>query len=679
VALRRSLLVAVAVAAAWGGAPARAALDAIGPNGPLTFDKQVSAAGVSWSLSGVPDIDQARGTNGAGTKVGLPNGGYMYCVPTTGMDFLAYLADRGFAGSLGVPSKDWTLPANFNEMSVLLAQLGGEMGTNPQTGTGGQGFIDAMTKRLAGSEIGVLQVSYYAIDSQGGEPTVSDVIESGADGALLAAGIGFYKDEESGGKTRKRRTGGHAFAIVGGSGLPGSKSGTVFSRDPATVYTADTAQGAYATDPHAVSPLSATFIYADENGDDHTFDATVGKWDGSTTTLFEGFTRIVPKTTWVGLGKKLERIVPVEIIPDPGPLKTVYEVPGDGSVKALALSAVTNRPAYLVNGSSNVYELDPASGKSRRLATLAGAQALAFGGPAQRLYVGGAKKLVALDRAGKVLGSRTLSAPVQALSFDPGSGRLGAVSRGKLMLFDAKLHSLASRSLPAVQNAGGGAPLVAFGPQGRLVVGQAGQGQVLVSGPNVAASHRPGAAAAALAPIGVRRRTLQGGGKVRGIAVDDLGQLLVSVNGRLRVFSAAGRRRLRSPFDGVPADAVLAVTRSVDTTAGTPFLKTLDRTPGPPPAVPPEPGARPDLVVGGIADASTIAVRNVGAANAGPFSVQVLDAAGAPQTVRFASGLAAGAVAAVPRYLCAAGRTFAVDSGQEVAEADEGNNTFSCG
>src|SRR5262245_46566092 len=95
-----------AVAAALACAePAVAALDTAGPNGPLTFQKQVSSLGVSWSLEGVPDIDQARGTNSSGTKVGLPNGGGMYCVPTTGMDFLAFLADRGFAGSLGVPSR----------------------------------------------------------------------------------------------------------------------------------------------------------------------------------------------------------------------------------------------------------------------------------------------------------------------------------------------------------------------------------------------------------------------------------------------------------------------------------------------------------------------------------------------------------------------------------------------
>jgi hypothetical protein len=674
---RLAFVLATGVLVSAGAAPARADLDAVGPNGALVFQKQFSNLGVSWSLEGVPDIDQARGTNGSGTKVGLPAGGYMYCVPTTGMDFLAFLADRGFAGSLGVPSKDWTAATNFNEMSVLLAQLGGEMGTSPEGGTSGSGFVAAMTKRLADSEIGSIQVSYYSIDGKRGEPTVSDVIESGADGALLAAGIGRYADETKGDKTFKRRTGGHAFAVVGGSGLPGSKSGTVLTRDPATIYIADFSQGAYTTDSHAVTPIDASFIGPDANGVDQTWDATLAKWDGSETTLFEGFTRIVPKTTWIGLGKKLERIVPFELVPDPGPLKTIYEVPGDGSVKSLALSAITNRPAFLVNGSSNVYELDPLSGSSKKLTSLAGAQSLTFGGAAQRLYVGGADKLVALDRSGKVVDSRALGGPVQALSFDEESGRLAAVSAGKLMLFDAALKSAgATRALPAIQGNAKGAPLLAFGPKGRLVVGQAGQGKVLVSNANAVASRDARAAATTPVKIDVQRRPLQGGGKIDGFAVDDLGQIIASVGGKLRVYSSKGRRRGVSPFNGVAGGKVLAVTRSFDTTAGLPFLATLDRTVGPPPVTPGEPPAQPDLVMRAIPDSTTIVVRNIGGAAAGAFDVRVADPTGAASTQRF-PGLAAGAEIAL-RSTCATGRTFTADSGNEVAESDEANNGHAC-
>lgn len=668
-------------------APAAAALDTDGPNGPLTFDKQISAAGISWSMTGVPDIDQARGTNNAGTKVGLPNGGYMYCVPTTGMDFLAYLADRGFAGSLGVPSKDWTLAQNFNEMSVLLAQLGGEMGTDPIKGTGGAGFIAAMTERLAESEIGAAQ-TYYAIDQESGQPTVSDVIESGADGALLAAGIGFYKDEGEGDEIQKRRSGGHAFTVVGGSGLPGSDSGTLLTRDPGTVYTADTTQGAYTTDTHTISPLTATFVYEGNDGKDHTYEATRGRWDGSETKLFEGFTRIVPKTAWAALGKDLARIPAFDLVPDPGPLK-IFEVPGDGSVKGLALSGATNEPAFLVNGSSNVYGLDPLSGESTKLDSVKGARALTFGGPSQLLYVAGSERLVALDRAGKVVDSRKLSAPLNALEFDDVSGRLGGISEGQLLLFDTELNSVGARALPAAAKEGPGAPLLAFGPQGNAVIGKQGGNAIFQSKAGAVISRsgarRAASSAAGARKINLKRRPLRGGGELRGLAIDDLGQVIVSIDGKLRVFGGSGRRRTGSPLDGMAGNVVLAVTRSFDNTAGTPFLETLDQTVDPPPEVPPEPAEptppppQPNLVVTGLQNADTILVKNTGDADAGPFSVQIADASGAKNSVRFAGGLAAGAQAAVERYTCSAGRVFTADSLGEVAESAENDNAHSCG
>src|SRR5262249_36306960 len=151
--------------------------------------------------------------------------------------------------------------------------------------------------------------------------------------------------------------------------------------------------------------------------------------------------------------------VPQPLVPGPGPVEKVYEVPGDGSVRAIALSAETDAPAFLVQGSDNVYSLDPLSGKSVKLGSVPGAQALTFGGPAQRLYVAGSKQLVALDRTGHVVDARKLTTPINALSFDQTSGRIAGVSKGKLLLFDPQLHPVASRALPAVQRPGAGAPL----------------------------------------------------------------------------------------------------------------------------------------------------------------------------------------------------------------------------
>jgi hypothetical protein len=121
------------------------------------------------------------------------------------------------------------------------------------------------------------------------------------------------------------------------------------------------------------------------------------------------------------------------------------------------------------------------------------------------------------------------------------------------------------------------------------------------------------------------------------------------------------------------------VTRSFDTTAGLPFLATLDKTLGPPPVTPPEPPpppAQPNLVVNAIQGSSTLVVRNAGGAAAGPFDVRVADPSGTASSQRFA-GLAAGSEIAL-RSPCATGRTFTADAGNEVAEADETDNVHAC-
>src|SRR5262249_42252700 len=136
-------------------------------------------------------------------------------------------------------------------------------------------------------------------------------------------------------------------------------------------------------------------------------------------------------------------------------------------------------------------------------------------------------------------------------------------------------------------------------------------------------------------------------------------------------------------FDGLPGNGVVAVARSFDNTAATPFLATLDRTVGPPPPEPPAPPAPPaplaDLVVSGGDNAPPLVARDIGAADAGAFCRRTDTPTAAPQAVRFPAGLAAGAVTAVPRLTCAAGRVFTVDSSAEVAESNEANNSFTCG
>lgn len=549
--------------------PAAAGIGPVGPNGQIAFETQVSVAAnsFSWSLTGVPDIDQVRGADAATGKVGLPNNGKMWCLPTAGMNALAYLADFGY--NTGVASKDWSLPENYSEMSTELADFGTEMGTDPVGGTGGSKLIEAMTARLEAAGTiaksfeapGVIQFVNYTEGGGWQGPSAQQMALAGLDGAVAFPMIGFYADEPDpdGVGIVKRRKGGHMMTGVGASGLLDSPAATATLRvrDPATLYAVNTVQTPYATDPHTVTDATYKFIWFDKDANvDKTGDRTRGQWDGSETTLWEGYLKIVPNSTWVSFGDKLKRFA-YELVP-PGPGPQLFDVPGKGAVSALALSAATPAPAYLVKGSSQVRSLNPVTGESTNLAKVKGAAELVFGGDSQRLFVAGARKLVALDGvSGEVLSSQRMKKPLAALAFDEGTDQLVGVTAGggKLRLFDQNLSPRGARSIAGL--GGKGEPLLAIGADGGLLLGKSGSSAVFSAKLKTPAG--ASATAARSRSLGLKRR-FRLKDDIDGLVVDDQGRILVAQGGKLRVFNRKGRT-LKSRFRG-RASTVLAVTRS---------------------------------------------------------------------------------------------------------------------
>src|SRR5439155_9966802 len=118
----------------------------------------------------------------------------------------------------------------------------------------------------------------------------------------------------------------------------------------------------------------------------------------------------------------------------------------------------------------------------------------------------------------QMIASMKLSTPIKALAFDDLNGRLVAGGGGKLMFFDAKLHSKGSEKLKGL--GGKGSLSLAFGPGGSLVVGKGGKTFL----ESKSASLR---AAAAAGKFSLVKHHLDRGG-VHGLAVDDLGNLLVA-------------------------------------------------------------------------------------------------------------------------------------------------------
>ena len=93
--------------------------------------------------TGVPDFDQRR--------VGLPSNGSLFCVPTSAMNWFAYISNKGFPAVLDGP-RVWQSQSNYGFVTDRLDLLGEPplMNTNTEFGTtlsgaqnGAQVWLDA--------------------------------------------------------------------------------------------------------------------------------------------------------------------------------------------------------------------------------------------------------------------------------------------------------------------------------------------------------------------------------------------------------------------------------------------------------------------------------------------------------------------------------------------------------
>src|SRR5688572_29400453 len=83
----RRIAALVAVGALWSASTAQAV--------PCTTKAVYDGANFDYELCTVPDFDQRRGQTPFGSP-GLPNNGNWYCVPTSAVDWMAYIANHGY-------------------------------------------------------------------------------------------------------------------------------------------------------------------------------------------------------------------------------------------------------------------------------------------------------------------------------------------------------------------------------------------------------------------------------------------------------------------------------------------------------------------------------------------------------------------------------------------------------
>jgi hypothetical protein len=205
---------------------------------------------------GLPDFDQRRDT--------LPNGGNAYCVPTCGMNLIAYAANHGFPALLDGP-RSWQSQANYDLVSNSLAIMGSPflMNTDPSDGTTWTNYRNGMQEWLDDAYPDAFAVSVAGANGQW-VPTPAALAFLEAANCLVSIAHGRYTFDTCGANPSQwRRTGGHCVTLARVYDSC-TASPEVWYRDPAGFDGGDnTTQAQFVTQKSDYSLFASSFNGSD--------------------------------------------------------------------------------------------------------------------------------------------------------------------------------------------------------------------------------------------------------------------------------------------------------------------------------------------------------------------------------------------------------------------------------
>jgi hypothetical protein len=543
-----------------------------------------AAAQCSVYRLNVPDFDQRR--DPAQGIPGLPGDGNCYCVPTSAINWMAYISNHGYPSVANGP-RNWQSNTHYNYVTTLLGLMGLIMetgdGVDPNgCGTSGTNHQGGMHAWLDSFEPGKFVVSRKGT-SGGFGPTPFQAYQKMSFGALVNITLGryaFIPPNTPPGYPVGRwvRTGGHVMSLTRVYDAC-SATPEFWYRDPAGFDGADTDQsqfvtqhsemveytGFFASDGVSPPELRTVWTYADVDG----FD------------VFDSFTAICamygltadPQTGQVGVFSLYDfdnlATLPPQMFGVPG-----AEILALASDPALGSAAVVAR-----SGTSAVLSrLDLGDGSVRTLATLppgpapalistewvfvaiatpSGSQIQAIpwedraAVPPAPLPIPGTVAAMASDRPGDEIAIIIYPAP----GAPPRIGRVAS-----------DLSGYTDEAIPTGASIVGD-PSLAIGPDGAMWLAS--------SGVNGIVKLERGAAGGLIVAERVAHPSIVG---PRNLKVDHLGSLLFASEGRIRVLrrDAAGGWAL-DPDHALAGQQVSAV---LDVAASTDLGAEWDNTPG---------------------------------------------------------------------------------------------------
>ncbi len=180
-----------------------------------------------YKIVHMPDLDQSRADGGF--LSGLPGNGNAYCVPTSTVDLMAYIANHGFP-EVAPGAGNWQLSSMYQPATDTIEFMGQLMSTHPQDGTNGNGwFIGAWAWILThGNKFVVNQYSANGNYS----PTMTSMTKTALNGSIVNFAYGRYEVTGSfAGLDVIDRDGGHCVTLS--RSLAAGNSRLLFCRDPA--------------------------------------------------------------------------------------------------------------------------------------------------------------------------------------------------------------------------------------------------------------------------------------------------------------------------------------------------------------------------------------------------------------------------------------------------------------
>jgi hypothetical protein len=217
----------------------------------------------------MPDFDQLRAA--------LPNEGKGYCVPTSTVDALAFLANHGHPEVLpGLGAQDWSNPKIYDRVTNAISSMGSRafMATDPNSGTGVQDASNGLGAWLNSNSPHNFRVDVCGTDSwtifnwpiygNGYVPSIDEIAPLASRGALVLAEVGFYQQTGTG---VWHRAYGHCFPLTEVHAVQGTYPKDIGITDPYSDWTKTTnhhVQSPFRTDHYQVVSEVGRF---DDNDD----------------------------------------------------------------------------------------------------------------------------------------------------------------------------------------------------------------------------------------------------------------------------------------------------------------------------------------------------------------------------------------------------------------------------